>query len=244
MGRQFDLKTDTNNIVLSIGGDDYFFANFEIQGNATGGNQIGIQTGDLGTTTGWSVGTIENVTLRSLNTYGMWELPYQSIADLGPTIVNVTAFNCGVGIRSQMEYTRHICCSAFSCGEGVQIAAGNASWTGGAILSNTTGLHYIASGGNDAHGVFVNVHCNHNTTNLQVDAQANNIIFSSCHFYTGDMILTSTHAVVFDSCVVDANNWFFDGSIGTQIRGCVLPAANANTVHNNFKRSCFHDALA
>lgn len=237
------VKTATNNALFIPSGDHTTFRNFRILGSgALATNQIGIANQNLGAPAGsgfhWM--RVDGVVFDSLGGAGVltFQIP-APIATVTPyfttIITGCRAWQCGIGLWLLGEYSTVSAIQIDGCGVGIECEGGNQVYSGGTITACTTGFK-LDGGGNDAHGVVCGLEINHNTTNLFVwNNEANGEKFVDCMFYSGDILLQSTHGVQFIGCQIDVNNYYFDGSIGTVFDNCTFPqSAGTNTIYNNF----------
>lgn len=116
------------------------------------------------------------------------------------------AVGCAVGFDMQAgsgaEYGTWANCSAVGNGTGVQMAAGNHVWTGGAITDNDIGVDLL-DGANHLHGSFVGTLINHNTTLVRgTDVQLGHT-FADCRFYDGAFDFDGCANIVFEGGVMD-----------------------------------------
>ncbi len=221
----------TNGVLFTQNGDNVFLCGFSVTGNGGGSQQL-LQT--FSGSNGFSNTRVENVVARSFGSYAFWAA-LQGTSLNGARFLRTEAYNCATGFRAQTEYTTFTDCIAKDNTEGYQIVAGNLTWTGGEITGNSTGVHIVNSGGNDAHGTIIGTKINHNNAvgNVVADATANGYVFVGCHLYEGNLVMTSAHTIRFTACHVSPTHYYFDGS-WTVFDGCTFPGLYGDTVHNNY----------
>lgn len=115
---------------------------------------------------------------------------------------------------------------------------GNNSMIGGQITNGGTGFK-VNGGTNDGHAMAVGVKINHNTINVEANAVSLHYLFSSCMFYAGKILVTSSTGIRFDSC--EFGNWDLEvtNSNLTAFSNCMyqtnptilIDTANTNTIN-------------
>lgn len=186
---------------------------------------------------------VEGLTAKNIKGWGILVQPGTSTASRAEKgqIVAPQCYACYVGIEAQAgggaEYVNIVAPNVSRCNTGVRVAAGNLNVIGGSITDNTDGID-VVNGTNHAHGSFVGTYINHNT---QYAVKATSVTFGhnliGCHIYEGDIYLKSSQGVLFKSCTIDADNYYFEGSQGCGFIDCALPHAYSNTLNNSFNAS-------
>lgn len=227
-GHSSILKTTATSPVLSLAAvNDVTLKDFHIVGNgASGTNAIGIKMG----TSGVANSGPQRVTLSNIYVEGMWASSFwyaRSPMTLheGPKFFGCHAKGAVYGFRflEQGEFATLVGCKATSNGTGLEIAAGNITWTAGDITNNTIGVN-LGPGTNDAHGIVSSSNIDHNSTeNVKAGAITNGHTFLGCHIYGGNITLVSSVGVRFVGCAISATTMTFDGSLGTRLLHCTFP---------------------
>lgn len=233
-GQTSILSTVTNQPVIVAKAEGVRLAHFKILGNATGASQDGIRS--WSGTSGVSDWIAEDVEVNNVGGTGFYIYYGGPVTNVGPQLIACRAIaNTTAGFVTGTEYTVGIGNIARGNGRGFEIDAGNVTWTGGAITSNTTGI-YQTGGGNDGHGVVSGVLINHNTNAITIGAVgglANGMVYANNQVFYGAIALTNAHDVRFQNSTIDVDSLTFTTSAGTTFDGDTWAnSCCANTITN------------
>lgn len=225
---------ELNDIFLDARGNDISVTDLELRGNG-GAAQIGLQ--NLNGGAGVDGFRVDGLVLRSIGLYGLW-CAYQPTALQGDRLFRVEGYNCGQALRLQKEYITAVDCIVKDNTLGVYVVAGNLSWTGGEITSNTTGMKVFA-GGNDSHGSVTGTKINHNVDAIVDEGSQNGMQFSGGQLFDGNIRLTNSKRYVFSGTTIAPVGMYFDGSVAAFL-GATFGAAYApggvfaNAIHSGY----------
>lgn len=239
-GHSSVLKTTTNAPVIKVGAvNDVVLKDFKILGNgAVATSQMGVKMGVSGSAnSGPQRIYIENVYVENVWQAGFFYVNNPLLGYEGPCFVGCRTKSCaeyGFYFAEAGEYAKLIGCQAVGSSQGIYIAAGNINCQGCVFSANQTNV-VIATGSNDAHGIFSGCQINHgiSANGIVVGAIVNGHTFIGCNIYDSGISLTSSVGVVFHDCVVDVPAYVFNGSTGTRFLDCVFPNSYANAVTDN-----------
>jgi len=156
---------------------------------------------------------------------------------------DVIVFNCwkgyDLGVQAA-EYTTWDNCRARGCREGVDIASGNITWTGGSVNDNydcllITGTDVPNNGHSTVTGVLVNHADNALVAVRDVDL---GVLITNCQMFDGKIVVQRSKGVAIRSNIIDATAWIFAGisaeEPGTNfVEDNTIIDAYANTVSTN-----------
>ena len=235
------LKTNSDNSLIRIGGQNCTLLNFKMLGNGVGAAQIAVANKDLGGGSGYQFFKMRGCTIDNFAYCGvMFYIPSGDGTSHGVQVSDCIVRNCAnFGWWLFAEYSTYTNLQALQCGTGINWAAGNVVLTGGIVTNCTTGLLLNNGSGNDGHGVITGVEINHNSTNILTSGSFNTIsngqTLVDCMIYSGAIQLIDSIGIRFIGCQIDVPGYFFQGSTGTQFIDCVFPnAAAANTIYNSY----------
>lgn len=243
-GGNKSLVTTTANLSLfTVTGDNVYLGRFAVTGNGVGGAQDAIDVGTFPAGPGFENTILEDLTITSMGTAGIFLAGGGDTFQHGPLIQGCTINNCGfAGIWNFFEYSRVNACSLKGNNIGIRIQGGNEIIVGTTITNGTIGVQIIG-GGNDGHGVIDGCEINHNTKNIDCfNNLAHGMRISDCEIFgIGTSIsLVSSRAVRFIGCDIDVDDYFFDGSQETILQNNNFLGAGTNTIHNNFNGHASH----
>ena len=107
------------------------------------------------------------------------------------------------------EYCAHVGLQASNCNTGVQMGAGNHSFSGGHITGCIDGMDII-TGYNSAHGTITGMQFNHNSRyNLHAKDASAGLAISGCTFYgdsqtVGTIYFENSRGFVFTGCMMES----------------------------------------
>ena len=152
--------------------------------------------------------TIDNCYFNGLNR-GIVTVSGASVGDVTNLSISDCAFKyCNVGIYFQPngEYYSVTNCTFTKCFFGAEVSGGNNKFACCTFSSNSIGLILYADNGspqNNGHGSAVGCSFNHNTNK---GISASNItygyVFSACNIFYGDIGLTNSSGIIFESCII------------------------------------------
>ena len=234
-GNGTTLKTTSNIAICSFGAQGVGVSDVRFLGNSTGASQIAIS--DNVSTTGYERTFIRGCYIDGFGQAGIITYNFATALHQGTLIDSTVVINCPTyGIWLVGEYCSVVGCGVYQNGIGIRNQAGNNLVVGCKITDNTTGTQDVG-GGNDGHGGYYGCDINHNTTNVHsFNSLGQGQPYVGCNIYgTGTSInLVSSIGMRFMHCAIDVDDYFFDGSTGTQFQGCLFPSAFTNTVHDNY----------
>lgn len=208
----------TDNIVAlsSIDTDHILLEEFRITGLGKGGDgQTGILLGgNIG-------GKLIGIAADGVSGYGIRFEGGRYIDSYGEKIVttSVSLHDCTTGMKIAPnmtvgsypnEYCIHTGIQAAGCNTGIEMGAGNHSFSGGHITGCIDGL-VITAGYNSAHGTFTGVQFNHNSRfNLHAISASAGLAMSACTFFgdgptAGIIYFEDSRGFVLDGCMIEAS---------------------------------------
>lgn len=236
------LKTASNTSVLIALNAACNLLNFKIIGNGGTASQVGVQVGDPSV-----VGSCP-IDFRASGVYAYnlgWGFTINSnlsVLGKGPAIVGCTAQNNAVGGFNchEGEYTTFSGCRAIDNNPGslsvvgLNVAAGNVTWSGGDIGHNGVGV-FIRNSGNNGHGLVVGANINHNAQCVSAETGVTaGFSFVGCHLYGSDLWLFGCTGLVFRGCVLECPDMVFQGSTATQFDGCTFANTSPPSLFNSY----------
>jgi hypothetical protein len=188
---------------------------------------------------------VESPVFKNIKGWGIFVQPGSNTANRSEkgVINSPECYACYIGIEIQAgtgaEYVTTVAPYISRCNVGCLVVGGNYNVVGGSISDNTDGIH-IDGGSNGDHGTFTGTYINHNAV-FAIKATGTAVLnghwFVGCNMYEGDVWLKDSLGIVFKSCTIDVENYYFEGSTGCGFIDCTLPDAYGNVINNNYNGS-------
>ena len=230
------IKSATDAAVLSVSASDLQIVGVKFEGDGLGATYDGGKTAQDGVLINDKYRVeILGCTFYNLGGAGVSVTTASLDGHEGSRVVSCRFLSCNNGIHADArgEYITAVGCEFSGCNRGLLIEGGNSIASGCNISDNLTGVKLIA-GTNNGHGICTGCNINHNTDySVHADGCTEGFTFVGCHIYDSNMLLDAAVGVVFQSCSVDQDAYYFDGCDGCAIENCVL-GTRTNTINNDY----------
>lgn len=232
------LKTTANNTTILISNEDCTLSKFQILGNSTGANQVGVRSGTIATPgSGVSRLMLSDVTFKNLGADGFQynQNPLNGGAStyMGPALSNVIADGCATGFRlgERGEYCNFSNCHAQrSTGFGGVFGAGNYTLSGCTFTFNHDGADFTLST-NGVHGGVAGCKFNHNTNHQVRYGGGYGQQLVGCQIYGTQITVTgATAGFELIGCEIDVGAWVVGAGATLRLADCLEDNIYGNDV--------------
>lgn len=222
------IKTTANITIFNVQGQQISFENMTFQGDASGSSQRGIAAvGNAGLTLNYIGNRIVNCRFVNFGSAGVYAKDIVGSSSggnhEGAFILDVVIFSgCTNAIfwDTRAEYNIATNFKAYNCTTAVRNLGGNNSFSQFHITGCTTAW-LMNTGTNDGHSVAGPGEMTHNTTNLNIDNTTNGYLFLGVMFYAGNISISNSTAIRFNSCEFGGTLTItINASGGTQFDRC------------------------